>query len=124
MENIQLIVECGDAFDEDMLAEIGVVKYKLPIIGACVVEVSPEQAKYLRELGSIKAVYETSNIIAQYKSPEYLTGRGINIAVLDTGLCTLEDFTKPYNRIVAFMDFVNGRTDCYDDNGHGTHVAY
>src|SRR5215204_4329173 len=26
-------------------------------------------------------------------------------------------------RVAAFVDFVNGRTSPYDDNGHGTHVA-
>ena len=123
MENIQLIVECGDMINEEMLSQIGTVKYMLPIIGACVLEVTPAQAEYLRDLKTIKAVYETSNITAQYKSPETLTGRGINIAVLDTGLCPASDFTKPTNRLVAFKDFVNGREDYYDDNGHGTHVG-
>ena len=26
-------------------------------------------------------------------------------------------------KVIAFKDFVNGRTTPYDDNGHGTHVA-
>ena len=26
-------------------------------------------------------------------------------------------------RTVKFVDFVNGRTTPYDDNGHGSHVA-
>ena len=31
----------------------------------------------------------------------------------------------PYGnqRVSAFVDFVNGRTQPYDDEGHGTHVA-
>lgn len=56
--------------------------------------------------------------------PPDITGRGIGIAILDTGICPLEDFTLPNNRIVAFKDFVNGVRTPYDDNGHGTHVAY
>ena len=55
--------------------------------------------------------------------PEGITGRGIGIAVLDTGISPLEDFTLPQNRIVAFKDFVNEITTPYDDNGHGTHVT-
>ena len=31
--------------------------------------------------------------------------------------------TKNGQRVAAFVDFVNGRTSPYDDNGHGTHVA-
>lgn len=51
------------------------------------------------------------------------TGQGISIAVLDTGISPVADFTLPENRIVAFRDFVNGKQTPYDDNGHGTHVT-
>ncbi|NOU92332.1 S8 family serine peptidase [Paenibacillus sp. LMG 31456] len=52
-----------------------------------------------------------------------LTGRGITIAVLDTGVARHPDLTKPYNRIKAFKDFISHKKKPYDDNGHGTHVA-
>ena len=45
------------------------------------------------------------------------------IAFLDTGISPVADFTYPKNRIVAFLDLVNGKTEPYDDNGHGTHVT-
>ncbi|MBS6196570.1 MAG: S8 family peptidase [Clostridiales bacterium] len=49
-----------------------------------------------------------------------LTGKGIGVAILDTGIYPHIDFDK---RISAFGDFLNGRKKPYDDNGHGTHVA-
>lgn len=49
-----------------------------------------------------------------------LTGSGIGVAVLDTGIYPHIDFD---NRIAAFQDFLTGRKRPYDDNGHGTHVA-
>nr|WP_205134157.1 hypothetical protein [Anaerotignum lactatifermentans] len=52
------------------------------------------------------------------------TGRGVGIAILDTGISPVADFTQPENRIVCFRDLVNHRTRPYDDNGHGTHVTY
>ncbi|MFC7371832.1 S8 family peptidase [Fictibacillus iocasae] len=52
-----------------------------------------------------------------------LTGKGVTIAVLDTGIHPHPDFVQPVNRIVEFVDFVQGRTTPYDDNGHGTHCA-
>ena len=52
-----------------------------------------------------------------------LTGDGVTVAVIDTGLYPHSDFTVPENRIAAFRDFVSGRQKPYDDNGHGTHVA-
>lgn len=50
-------------------------------------------------------------------------GNGIGIAILDTGISPVQDFTKPQNRIAVFRDFINGRNLPYDDNGHGTHVT-
>lgn len=51
------------------------------------------------------------------------SGKGIGIAILDTGIYPHPDLTTPVNRIVAFKDYVKGRTKPYDDNGHGTHCA-
>lgn len=50
-------------------------------------------------------------------------GKGVTIAVIDTGAYPHPDLTKPVNRIVAFKDLIGGRKKPYDDNGHGTHVA-
>ncbi|MBQ8734099.1 MAG: hypothetical protein IJY76_06385, partial [Anaerotignum sp.] len=47
----------------------------------------------------------------------------LSIAFLDTGISPVADFTQPENRIIAFLDLVNGKTKPYDDNGHGTHVT-
>ena len=50
-----------------------------------------------------------------------VTGSGVRVAVIDSGLQPHRDL--PRRRIAAFVDFVNGRTEPYDDYGHGTHVA-
>jgi len=52
------------------------------------------------------------------------TGRGVGIAILDTGTAAVDDLTKPVNRITVFKDIVNNISEPYDDNGHGTQVAY
>ncbi len=52
-----------------------------------------------------------------------LTGKGITIAIIDTGVFKHPDLIKPINRIAAFRDFVGRRKQPYDNNGHGTHVA-
>ena len=44
---------------------------------------------------------------AGYAESLRLTGRGVGIAILDTGLTPLEDFLLPKNRITVFKDFIN-----------------
>jgi serine protease AprX len=60
------------------------------------------------------------------------TGAGIGVAVIDSGIASWHDdltnhtsASYPYGnqRVSAFVDFVNGQTSPYDDDGHGTHVA-
>lgn len=52
-----------------------------------------------------------------------IKGKGIGIAILDSGIYPHPDLTHPTNRIIRFKDFVNYRSQPYDDNGHGTHCA-
>jgi serine protease AprX len=63
-----------------------------------------------------------------------LTGRGVGVAVLDSGITTYHDDLTPgpgdrtvypygNQRVTKFVDFVNGQALPYDDNGHGSHVA-
>ena len=48
------------------------------------------------------------------------TGKGIRIALLDTGVAPLRGLR---DRIVFFKDYINHKKKTYDDNGHGTHIA-
>jgi serine protease AprX len=76
--------------------------------------------------------YRTSMTVGGRLLNSYgLKGSGIGIAVIDSGIGYHDDMTNttsklyPYGnqRVAKFVDFVNGRTLPYDDNGHGTHVA-
>ncbi len=58
------------------------------------------------------------NAVKVYKSG--LSGKNVNIAILDTGVYGHELLN---DKIVCFNDYVGGKTKIYDDNGHGTHVA-
>lgn len=50
-------------------------------------------------------------------------GKGVGVAVVDTGIAPHPDFIYRKNRIVAFCDILRGMKEPYDDSGHGTHVA-
>lgn len=52
-----------------------------------------------------------------------LTGKGVTVAFIDTGIFAHADFLIGKNRIKFFKDFVLDKQHFYDDNGHGTFVA-
>jgi serine protease AprX len=56
-----------------------------------------------------------------------VTGEGVTVAVLDTGMsnhqAVIRDIYGVKGRVVGWKDFVDGRPNLYDPNGHGTHVA-
>ncbi len=49
-----------------------------------------------------------------------LTGKGISVAVMDTGVFLHPDYGK---RVIGFVDMVNRKREPYDDCGHGSHVC-
>ena len=117
---------------------------KLDIINGQVLELSNGQLKKLAANPDIFRVHEnrplkthnyrTSITVGAAFVNQFLgyTGAGIGIAVLDSGIASWhDDLTNksstvyPYGnqRVAKFVDFVNGRTLPYDDNGHGSHVS-
>ncbi|MFM8322271.1 MAG: S8 family peptidase [Chloroflexota bacterium] len=58
-----------------------------------------------------------------------ITGKGVGVALLDSGVAKMNQLVKPTsgkgNRIVGWNDFVDGggKGKIVDPNGHGTHVA-
>src|SRR6185503_8777478 len=49
-----------------------------------------------------------------------LTGKGIGIAVIDSGVANVPELN---GRIIASVDFTGEKGPVLDKNGHGTHIA-
>ena len=60
-------------------------------------------------------------LVGAEKAWERATGKGITVAVIDTGVSRARDFTG--TKFAKGYDFVNDDDDPSDDHGHGTHVA-
>lgn len=134
-QNIQIIVSCRDYennFDE--VAAMGKIKYKLPMIDAYVIEVEQDKLAQLEEENALLSFELDTHITAQmnraaeiielkWAHDRQIFGDNIGVAVVDTGICMHKDFTEGGNRILGFYDLIHGRTEPYDDNGHGSHVA-
>lgn len=63
------------------------------------------------------------NIANSLSLPRELDGDGVTMCVMDTGVSVHSDLSIPRERIVHFVDMINGDGEPYDDNGHGTFVA-
>lgn len=81
----------------------------------------------VNEINEINGKNVCSNgMFSQYpiaKFSKELTGEGVTLCVMDTGINPHCDLSVPKNRIVHFEDMVGGEDKPYDDNGHGTFVA-
>ncbi|MFC9687243.1 S8 family serine peptidase [Kribbella sp. NPDC056951] len=79
--------------------------------------------QWIRLDGPVRAFLDKS--VPQIGAPEAwkggLTGKGTEVAVLDTGIDTTHDDLK--DAVVAAKDFTESATGTADKFGHGTHVA-
>jgi serine protease AprX len=110
------------------------VKRDFPRVSCCSAEVTPNGLEeMLASCSHIRKVYANREVHALLdtavpsanaqnviRNQTVLTGKGVTVAVIDTGIYLHQDLS---GRIVGFMDFINNRPDPYDDNGHGTHCA-
>ncbi|WP_338449689.1 S8 family peptidase [Niallia oryzisoli] len=110
------------------------IRHYFPRISSCSVDITPSGLEdVLNSCQHIKKVYLNSEVKALLnvavpaagakginRGGRELTGKGVKIAIIDTGIHPHQDLS---NRITDFKDFVNNRTAAYDDNGHGTHCA-
>lgn len=107
------------------------VKNEYLFIKSLSVLASASQIKELSNLTQIKFISSVSKAQTLMKVAKDvlgvqdidLTGKGVNIAIIDTGIAKHYDFCMGEKRIKFFKDFVGEKKNYYDDNGHGTFVA-
>ncbi|MCB2290377.1 S8 family serine peptidase [Clostridium sp. CS001] len=58
-----------------------------------------------------------------FQSNYELTGKGVGIGIIDSGVYPHCDLLNPSNKIKKFVDLVNNLNYPYDDNGHGTFIS-
>jgi serine protease AprX len=104
------------------------------MIDAYVVEIEEAKLDAIKSLDGLIRVEMDTHITAQmnrvseiiessWAHERDITGKGIGVAVVDTGIGLHKDFIEEKNRVIAFKDFISKFPDPYDDNGHGTHVS-
>lgn len=133
--SVILLYDEKDTHLEEAIKEHGgKIKYRLDIIQGFAVDLPCKCVEKLVRIPGVTFIADDAKLstlmdIARptvggtIAEESNLTGQGIGIAVLDTGVYPHADLSLGTNRIVAFKDFVNEKEFPYDDNGHGTHVA-
>ncbi len=77
----------------------------------------------LRPLGTPAASSIHTQVVGAPKAwAQGIDGRGVTVAVLDSGIAAVHDLTVPSNRIIASVDLTPSPASG-DPGGHGTHVA-
>ena len=124
----------GERFKQQLTRMGAEILESFPYINAVSVRLSKRDIRRLGNITDVESVLSDMHISTLMNvATEVLgvdgviakgyTGRGIGIAFIDTGLYPHHDFTRPANRIKAFVDMTGKHTDAYDDNGHGTFCA-
>ncbi len=80
------------------------------------------QVKFVSSVSKATALMDVAKQILGVEG-QSLSGKGVTIAFIDTGIEQHTDFCTGKKRIITFKDFVGDKNKCYDDNGHGTFVA-
>lgn len=132
---VQIIVHCEEYEKrQHSIENLGQIKYRLPMINSYVMEIDEELLGFIKAMeGLVHFELDThitaqmnrvSDIIESHWAHEHgYFGKGVGVAVVDTGIALHKDFVEGGNRVTGFIDFINHRNQPYDDNGHGTHVA-
>lgn len=129
-----IILYKADVIDQDVgdLEEIGAkIKHRYNIIPAISADVDEEDIDDIESDEDVVAVFEdmrvhaflsdsVPQINANYVHSDGVTGSGVKVCIVDTGV---DDSHPALNPLIAEYDFVNGDANAADDNGHGTHVA-
>lgn len=136
-EAVRMIVLTDKTMSErdqiELLGSYGSYGEKLVSVKGFTANISPTKLEEFKRKTGVKGVYQDTIVKGQNQyytsktvsAPQVwkekgITGAGVSVAVLDTGVEAHSDLADD---LVAFKDFVNNKTAPYDDNGHGTHIA-
>jgi serine protease AprX len=135
------------AVADAVTASGGQITSQLAIINGVAAYLTPAARAQLEDHPAITAITPNANVAAsgltakkvKFPSADFpeasgadyvwqqgITGSGITIAVVDSGLAAFNPLVKDtanQNRLLGWVDFVQNRNKPIDPNGHGTHIT-
>ena len=141
-----VVLKPGCTIDDDLLKAGGRKGQRLGVISGQVIELPNGQIRKIANNACVASIHWDRKIGGEMNRAAVtlgaravqqtlgFNGAGVGVAIIDSGISAWHD-DLTYNgsnsavqvvggqRVTKFVDFVNGLTAKYDDNGHGTHVA-
>jgi serine protease AprX len=136
-EKIPVLIMARRPQDLDLLEQaVGPleVKYRYTVVPAMAASVTKAQVEALAKESACRHIEYDAEVriamdganrwfgAAQARADYGVTGAGVVAAIIDTGI-DANHVDLAGGKVIAWNDWVSGRTAPYDDNGHGTHVA-
>jgi serine protease AprX len=141
-----VVLKPGCSIDDDLLKTGGKKGQRLGVISGQVVELSNGQIRRLANNSCVLSIHWDRKVGGEMNRAAVtlgaravqqslgFDGAGVGVAIIDSGISGWHDDLTYHGsnnavqvvgnqRVTKFVDFVNGRTTKYDDNGHGSHVA-
>lgn len=134
-ENVELIVNVANIEKAISYIEkfaIGKI-IPLPIVSAVAFTAPYSKVLSIAKSENVKRVSASFKVCSMVYASKKIVGTNSlekssvqefhSVVVIDTGIYPHIDFCLGKNRIIKFVDLINGRDVPYDDNGHGTFVS-
>ena len=107
---------------------------ELPFISSFVVKIASKDLYKIANMNCVSFITTDAKVNSLiYDSKKFLNvdilhdkinnSNTHSVVVIDTGIYPHIDFCLGKNRIVKFIDLIDSKSTCYDDNGHGTFVS-
>ena len=130
-EKVECIAYVSDFSKAKRYFNVNEIIREFPFINALALEINSNKLIEICNHSWIKNITKGANALALMNvsrkilgaENSNLTGKDVTIAYIDTGISSHLDFCLKRNRIIKFVDLVNGKKRNYDDNGHGTFVS-
>jgi serine protease AprX len=140
----RIIIKYGsikDSIEKKIKSSKGEVLYNIKSLNCVCVLATKIAIKRILELPEVKyiciddiaflcskSILHANGIFLDNKKFEVLknkniSGKGIGIGIIDSGVYPHIDLSTPSNKVKKFIDVINGSTYPYDDNGHGTFIS-